>query len=343
VYVSEDVKVLGANGKSNAVPTVQCETFVPDALSGKFGFEDPNLGMDKTSMQQYVNDTSPSFWISLHNKMFDFPRWGIKTSGKYYKVHLEDIWRNILSHAARGGHVLDIGSNIGYFTLLSLAMGDFVVHAFEPNSVNFLRLCESLQLNGWTTRATDPKGPRLFMYDAGVSDRDEALPFQANKENPGASQFLNPTAPDFQYKAYVRKDVVSLDSYAQRQGWLEATTSSSSTTAKSSPPTIPILKIDVEGMEHRVLSGAAKLLRTRAVQNVFLELSVRDPQEALNSNIALSALVNAGYALAGIGNWAGPGQGVPWKADGANLIARVLDHAEKQDSKQLHVWFQVNQ
>jgi FkbM family methyltransferase len=281
-------------------------------------------------MRQHVNHASPAFWISLHNQHYDSTRWGIKTRGHYYKTKLESIWRSILSRAPRDSHVLDLGSNIGYFTLLSLAMGgDFVVHAFEPNPVNFVRLCESLQLNNWTDKV---KNKRLIANAGGVSDRDAVLPFLANTDNPGASQFLDPSAPDFRYKSFVKRPVVSLDSYARQQGWIGRDD------ARVSPPPIAILKVDVEGMEHRVLAGGAQLLASRAVQNVFLELSAKDPQESANSRVALALLIGAGYRLVGIGNWAGPGSPVPWAHD-AELITNVLSETERQDSKQLHVWF----
>jgi FkbM family methyltransferase len=321
--------------KTVALPTIECKTFMPEALSGSLGFEDPNLGMDQTSMQQHVNHTSPAFWISLHNQQYDNTRWGIKTSGRYYKTKLEKIWRTILSGSPRGSHVLDLGSNIGYFTLLSLAMGeDFVVHAFEPNSINFVRLCESLKLNRWTDKVRDKK---LFANSGGVSDRDAILPFLVSADNPGASQFLDPSAPDFRYKSFVKRPVVSLDSYARQQGWIDR---GGTNRLSSRPPTIAILKVDVEGMEHRVLAGASRLLASRAIQNVFLELSARDPQESANSRKALELLIGAGYKLVGIGNWAGPGNPVPWVHD-AELISSVLAEADKQDSKQLHVWFKA--
>jgi FkbM family methyltransferase len=324
----------GSSARPVALPTIQCETFTREALAGNLGFEDPNLGMERESMQGYVNYTSPAFWISLHNQNYDAPRWGIKTSGRYYKSKLEKIWRIILASSRPGSHVIDVGSNVGYFTLVSLAMGDaFVVHAFEPNPVNFLRLCESLQLNRWTDRL----GTTLFANDGGASDRDAILPFQITTDNPGTSHFLDPTAPGFSQMAFVKRPVVSLDSYAQRQGWF-----GSDPDAPSQPPTIAILKIDVEGMEHRVLAGASKLLRSGKVHNVFLELSAKDASDSANSRAALVSMVGAGYALAGIGHWEGPGYRVPWdQGDDKELVSRVLSKAEEQDSKQLHVWFVV--
>ena len=92
--------------------------------------------------------TDPPFWIALHNPSFDKMRWvSIKKSGEYYEKGVTSIFHEILStydltkEQPIAPLVIDIGMNIGWFSLYSRAHGHHVA-AFEPNPVMFLRMCE---------------------------------------------------------------------------------------------------------------------------------------------------------------------------------------------------------
>ena len=69
--------------------------------------------------------------------------------------------------------------------------------------------------------------------------------------------------------------------------------------------TVPlaILKIDVEGLELKVLSGAQKLLRSHKIQYIFLEWKISQVErwEAM-----ATILLDAGYVLYKFGAWMGP-------------------------------------
>jgi hypothetical protein len=89
----------------------------------------------------------PQFWISIHNFAFDKVRYGTLQWGKYYEKALSQAFVSVLD-APEKSLVIDVGGNIGWFSLLSAAMGHDV-HVFEPNVVNVHRMCESICLNGW--------------------------------------------------------------------------------------------------------------------------------------------------------------------------------------------------
>jgi predicted methyltransferase len=85
--------------------------------------------------------------------------------------------------------VLDIGGNVGYYSLLSAASGAFVVDGFEPNLKNLLRFCESSVLNRWTNEfEMSSSQPHLNIYAYGVSDHAGELPFYVRR-NPGEGSF----------------------------------------------------------------------------------------------------------------------------------------------------------
>ena len=87
--------------------------------------------------------------------------------------------------------------------------------------------------------------------------------------------------------------LVTLDALAQSQHWLEDKDSA----------IIAILKIDVEGLELKVLTGARKLLSSDKIQYIFLEWKV-DQVERWGAMATI--LLDAGYVLYKFGGWMGP-------------------------------------
>jgi FkbM family methyltransferase len=302
---------------------VQCPAYVQDVRQGRVpSVLDPNEGSNREELQAKTHPEEPSFWVSLHNKKFDRTRWGIKTYGYYYERALERIWRSILAEETNTKSVvLDVGANIGYFTLLSLAMGDSIsVHSFEPNPVNYLRLCESMDLNGWNER------PNAFLYSVGVSDRNQAMSFVALSGNPGNSYFVSTPDESQQTKGALRK-AISLDFLAEELGWFK------------SRPNVAILKVDVEGQELNVLRGAKRLLEERLVHNVFVEIYVKE--RVSDARDTLSILLGHGFKAVGMGGFSGPKKPVPWPHD-ADIVQRLLDEADSEKAKLLNLWFQLD-
>ena len=74
--------------------------------------------------------------------------------------------------------VLDLGMNIGVFTMVFLELGCHVV-AFEPLSANLFRARESARANGLDSRLT--------LYKNAVSNKEAPLFVELNSNNPGAS------------------------------------------------------------------------------------------------------------------------------------------------------------
>jgi FkbM family methyltransferase len=221
---------------------VNCPSFLRGVRNGLLpNVVDPNHGLKRDDLQAKTRyPDEPSFWVSLHHQNYDRTRWGIKTNGYYYETDLERIWRSILSEeVSQEAIVLDVGANIGYFTLLSLALGDsIVVHSFEPNPISHLRLCESMELNGWSERGN------TFVYSAGVSDQNKRIPFVEARGNPGKSRFISTSEPQLKSRRKgALREVISLDFLAEKRNWF------------TSRPSIAILKIDVEGQELSVLRG----------------------------------------------------------------------------------------
>lgn len=144
----------------------------------------------------------------------------------------------------RGSTVVDIGANVGYFTLLAarLAGEDGVVISFEPDPTSFSLLEKSVLKNRFGNVRLSNKcvsnldGTRLLHFSITQNKGLHSI----SKEIGGPSLEVSSTRLD-----------TALESLQI--------------------PRIDLLKIDVEGAEPEVIEGARRLLRERRVRNVIME------------------------------------------------------------------------
>jgi FkbM family methyltransferase len=182
--------------------------------------------------------------------------------------------------------VVDVGANIGYYSLLTAAHNHSVV-GFEINPSNIVRLCESISLNGFNDR--------IHIVHRGVSSaHNKPLHVYVPPHNPGEAQMVEPgqteiLAPGTKQYIDVSADIssftktitVTLDQFALDHGWFDNPDFS-----------IPILKMDIEGHEPLVVKGAHRLLMSGMVKNILTEF--RDIEQAQQRK-AIRFLLKAGY------------------------------------------------
>jgi FkbM family methyltransferase len=135
-----------------------------------------------------------------------------------------------------GWTAIDVGANIGYFTLL---MANRVgpqgkVIAFEPLAENFSILQENIKLNSH---------PNVVVENLALMSRTERI--ELRSATPGAITWVASARVD-QNSAVESESVeaISLDEYVQKKGIAK----------------VDFLKIDVEGAEASVLDGATSVL-----------------------------------------------------------------------------------
>lgn len=154
--------------------------------------------------------------------------------------------------------VFDIGANVGYFSLLAAVLTgrEGRVYAFEPLPRNVRYLCQHVALNHLENR--------VEVIEAAVSDRDGEAHFDL-----GASTAMGHLADSGE----ITVQMVCLDSMLEK--------------GKLRPP--DYMKVDVEGAEFEVLSGARHILeKHRPV--LFLDTHNRQAHQA-----TVSLLKAAGY------------------------------------------------
>ena len=313
---------------------VNCQAFRASSSN------EPNLFSQNHTMIPI--DKSPSdttFYVSIHPKSYDNVRWFLFDKHRYYEYYTEHAWKDILQRAPQGARILDVGGNIGYYSLYSAALGSFAVEMFEPNSVNLLRACESMARNGWDNKEL-PNAPNIHMWNWGVSDAKGAF-WLAIPTNPGASRIVrqkeaNQAQNDGKVISITKVDTITLDDFARARGWLDSATGSS--------VRMEILKIDVEHHEANVLLGARQLLQRQVVQHVFVE-AARTSDQVLQGR-ALQSLIEAGYTWCGWGGFQGAQLGnVPTEAHDWPIRKwsdRFYDFWTKQPGGAVNLWFQID-
>jgi FkbM family methyltransferase len=159
-----------------------------------------------------------------------------------YEAHVSAIMRPLLKP---GLVVVDVGANIGYYTLLAASrIGDAGrVLAFEPNMDNCRLLQMSLEANGFRN---------VILHPVAVADMAGVVGFATGGSN-GSINRDDPTAMPFQVQAVRLDDVLGdylLDKAAR----------------------IDLVKMDIEGAEGLALAGMEQLL-TRHKPVIFTEFS----------------------------------------------------------------------
>ena len=209
----------------------------------------------------------PRFAISIHDPETE----DIYISGSVHAglapwdPYVWDLFARVLRP---GDLVVDVGANLGYFSLMAAAMGCRVI-AFEPMERNVARFLASIARN----RAAITLYQNAVAHQAG---RVVALRPTHAATNYGNGQIITAGAEDATTTT-VRLDDVGITG------------------------TIDLLKIDVEGFELSVLDGARRLLCAGAIRRVVLEWSdATRANPECPAREGLRRLVAVGYTLSDI-------------------------------------------
>ncbi len=177
--------------------------------------------------------------------------------------------REIVERARGGGLLVDVGANLGYFSLLwAAAHPGNRVWAFEASPRVFPKLVRNLRLNGLD-------GP-IQTFQVALSDRDGISAFDLGPlEQTGWGGLADAPGPGSVNVATVRLDTVL-----------------------STIPRIDVLKTDVEGADTRVLRGAERALRARRVGAIYFEQSrARMAALGIEPGAPQRFLEDCGYAV----------------------------------------------
>lgn len=171
-----------------------------------------------------------------------------------------------------GDTFLDIGANIGYFSLMAAALVGPTgkVLAFEPNPENCHLLQASMAANGFE---------QIQLYPYAVADEEQTFWLEvwganSNGRILNATERLNKEPDGFEVNSIVLDDFLP------------------------TPPTINLLKIDIEGAEYRAFWGMKRLLQQQHPL-IIMEFSPRLLQvtSQVEPEICLNYLRQLGYMI----------------------------------------------
>lgn len=206
----------------------------------------------------------------------------------FYELGLS---REIAGLSREGTLFVDVGANLGYFSLLWAGLNPRGrVIAFEAAPRNIKLLEHNIMQNGLGDRITVV--PKAAGHQAG------AVHFNTGPaEQTGWGGISNEPSPDNIEVPLVRLDEELADT------------------------TIDVLKIDVEGADTWVLYGCEQLLKKRQIRKIFFERNdVRMAELGIGANEARDFLASVGYTCIpfglGEGEWVAYPDGQPGQHQG---------------------------
>ena len=175
-----------------------------------------------------------------------------------------DVLSFLAMHAAAGEIICDVGANIGAYSIpLAKAFPGTEVHAFEPNPPIATRLRQNVLING---------AANVHVHQLAVGDRTATMEFHAFEgKDHGMSSFIRPRGTAGESETIAVK-VVPLDEVYDTER-----------------RRIGVLKIDVQGFEHQVMTGARKLIQ-RCRPFVAMEHEDSNFPDSLEADKAKKAL-----------------------------------------------------
>ncbi len=169
--------------------------------------------------------------------------------------------------------ILDIGANIGYWSLLfgKLTGENGKVYAFEPEPNNFNLLKKNIEMNLY-------KNIEIFNY--AVSNKNGEMELFTDNKNLGLHSLSSKNITD--KKNHIKTETISLDDFFMN---------------KIGNSKADLIKIDVQGAEGLVLSGAGRLIKENNLK-IFMEFWPYGLKNfGTNPDKLLSDLIQEGYRI----------------------------------------------
>jgi FkbM family methyltransferase len=154
----------------------------------------------------------------------------------------------------QGAVLLDVGANVGMYSIYAGVVRGARVFAFEPEAQNYAVLCRNIMLNDL--------GSRAMAWCAALSDESKFDRIYLSNSNVGGSchSFAEPL------NAYLRPHT-----FRFAQGSFATTIDQLVAAGTVEVPAY--IKIDVDGFEHKIIKGAAATLRNPAVRSLLIEIN----------------------------------------------------------------------
>jgi FkbM family methyltransferase len=153
-----------------------------------------------------------------------------------------------------GEVLVDIGANVGMYTIWAAKTRGVRVFAFEPESQNYALLYKNIVLNNLSDR--------VIAYCAALSDENSFSLLHLSDFRAGGSCHSFGEKLDFK-----------LENWNPRISQGSIATTLDHLVTSGVVPAPNYVKIDVDGLEHKVLAGCKGVLADRRVKSVLVEIN----------------------------------------------------------------------
>ena len=215
--------------------------------------------------------------VSIDNVKFTLPcdNWITHFRWYLFKTKEAEVRKYINNYLNNGDVFFDIGANIGVFSIYAGKRHDKLeIYSFEPEYSNLHYLKENVVKNDLMDR--------INIYSVAVSDQDAISMLNIQDLTPGAAVHTESKEDieltDEGYKVIWREGIatITLDRFCTDQN------------------VIPnAIKIDTDGNEAKILSGATKVLNNSKLRSIVLEL----PPDPESSRLCVEMLESSGFKL----------------------------------------------
>jgi FkbM family methyltransferase len=149
---------------------------------------------------------------------------------------------------------IDIGANVGMYSIWAARVAGARVIAFEPEAQNYALLCRNIALNDL--------GGRAVAYCAAIADQPGFGLLHVSTVEAGQSCHSFGDAVDFRLRPHT---------FPFAQGSFSATLDE--LVANTVIPQPQHVKIDVDGIEHKVVAGARRTFADARCKSVLIEIN----------------------------------------------------------------------
>lgn len=188
------------------------------------------------------------------------------------KIFEAGLTRYLLSVLREGDVVVDVGANVGYFTMLTAKIvgPKGRVISIEPEFRNLEALKENIKINDFQN---------VTVCACAVGRKESTQVLNINPLNRGGNSLI----PFVEYKSggvkYPTEEIV--EKFGEEKLFQKVLVRTLDAVAKENNlGAIAFMKMDVEGFEYDALMGARELLKERKIQRIVCEISNKNTRDA---------------------------------------------------------------
>lgn len=220
----------------------------------------------------------PPYHINTHNPETQdiFISGSVHSAKAPWDPYVWDLFLSVFMRHPSPGVVVDVGANIGYFSLLAATMGH-KVYSFEPMNRNVAKLQSSILKNHLEHKIT-------LIQNAVTYDSTGSVTLRATHESNQGNGMIIPIPESVSESGIYGQDyahTIRLDEVVRED--------------------VLLMKIDVEGYEGSVLNGAKSLICNHIVRYIAIEFSSNTQYSQIcSANAMLATLELIGYTMSDI-------------------------------------------